>query len=116
MTLSGHTKVVSNAFRYFREEVVTRTGAAPRDSTEEPGFDLACIATHRGGCLRLGWRDEDKWLELAVSHGPPSGRIAAWLDLYRTTVTADELTPDHDVTFVDAVTHGLELLRPRDTE
>jgi hypothetical protein len=65
--------------------------------------------------LRLVWDGRDEYLNVQISHGPPKGEKAGWLELWGLKCIAGTIIepPNVDVTFMSAVEHGVELMSPR---
>ncbi len=69
-------------------------------------------ATRDSAELRLLWDGKEKYLSLEISHGPPTGEIAGWLELFRATCECD-LVPaatEQSETIWEAVEYGIELM------
>jgi len=91
----------SRGFTEPGQVVLTKTSAG-RDAT----------AHKDNAALRLVWALADQTLTLYISHGPPSGAIAGWLDLYRAVLRDGTLHSDQtDFTFESAISYGLDLMR-----
>ena len=66
-----------------------------------------------GASIRLVWDEGAGLLSLDITHGPPDGPPAGWLDLYRAVRVSDHLQLDQgDFDFEEAVDHGLSLFAP----
>ena len=86
------------------EELVHTTTSSTRSVT----------ASRNGGALRLVWTAIDRALILEISHGPPDGARAGWLELYRgTSVDAHLESGSPDVDFMSALEYGFDLLFPQ---
>lgn len=64
--------------------------------------------------LRLVWDGEEQHLSLEISHGPPSGPQAGWLQLFTATLPDGEFAPANETNdeLLDAIEHGFELMTP----
>ena len=105
---------VDQAFALFESSARARGLAFPATTAESgAGADRAVVLERDGAGLRLTWDEEAGRLSLDVTHGPPNGPPAGWLDLYRAARLSGHLRADQsDFDFADAVDHGLSLFAP----
>ena len=105
---------VEAAFQLFRSRAEAR-GLSDFDERSDPASFGSRYITARqaGGALRLVWDGKEGALTLEITHGPPGGPTS-WLGLFRARGRSGEGVPaqDGDVSFDDAVDHGLDLMQP----
>ena len=106
--------IIDALFADFARELGSHGLDEPSDVLVEESSDGRSItASRNGGALRLVWTPRSRRLTLEISHGPPTGSISGWLDLYEAHLTDSGLQPDQaDFELQSAITYGLELLHP----
>jgi hypothetical protein len=98
------------------EQLVARAGFAVlrEESPHDFGSSVTRIS-NKDAELRLVWDGKDEYLSVQMSHGPPKGEKAGWLELWGLKCIAGTFieSPDADVTFMSAVEYGVELMSPQ---
>lgn len=104
-------RTVDESFSQFQLIVGRRGGNLVETSSHDTGNRESLLLVESRPCLRLQWRNDDQVLVLEVSHGPDSGN-AGWLDLITgTDLSGRLLFSTVNISFEDAVTHGLDPCR-----
>jgi len=100
------------AFADFSTQLGLHGFPHPTDVVVEQFRERRTMTAHRNGAaLRLVWTVQTQVLTVEVSHGPPNGPIAGWIDLYRAQLGDAGLLPDQtDFNLESATTYGLDLL------
>jgi hypothetical protein len=62
--------------------------------------------------LRLAYNAQTATLTLEVTHGPPAGKPAGWLVIFKAIVGDGAICDEYGITLESAVDYGLDLLCP----
>ena len=105
---------VDEAFAEFRARSLSIAKREPDEqvSSDSPEVRISALASQSGDAgLRLVFNDDAGVITLEISHGPPEGGVAGWMNLFQASVVETELvTTSEVVTFDSAVDYGLELM------
>ena len=102
---------VADAIDTFHKKA-TDAGLAQTSVAGESKKEHIWHALRHGAGIRLIWRETNEDLSLDISHGPPTGDIAGWLNLYAKRYSGGHIPPQEteEDSFGEALDYALELM------